>query len=61
MYLNVENTGEYLLCYSIEIAPIKHPSILYMTEIKLEDATKTDLDKTSDMPMKNKDKLRIDK
>ncbi|KAM0731376.1 Hydrocephalus-inducing protein [Formica fusca] len=60
MYLNVENTGEFLLCYFIEIAPIKHPSNLYMTEIKLENAIKTDLDKTSDMPMK-RDKLRIDK
>lgn len=59
MYLDVENIGEYLLSYSIEIAPIKHPFILYMTEIKQEDATKTDLDKT-DMPMK-KDKLRNDK
>ncbi|XP_072764383.1 hydrocephalus-inducing protein homolog [Anoplolepis gracilipes] len=59
MYLNIENTGEFLLRYSIEIAPIKHPSNIYMTEIK-EDPIKTNLDKTTDMPTK-KDKLRIDK
>lgn len=60
MYLNVENTGQFLLHYSIEIPSIKHPSIIYMTEMKLEDAIKNDIDKTTDTPTK-RDKLRIDK
>lgn len=56
----MENTGEFLLYYSIEVAPIKHPSIVYMTETKLEEMIKNDNDKTTDMSTK-KDKLRIDK
>lgn len=60
MYLNVENIGQFLLHYSIEVASIKHPSFIYMTEMKSEDAIKNDIDRTMDTPTK-KDKLRIDK
>nr|XP_034173204.1 hydrocephalus-inducing protein homolog isoform X3 [Osmia lignaria] len=31
MYLNIENTGKYQLCYTI-FNPLKHPSVLYMSQ-----------------------------
>ncbi|XP_011879966.1 PREDICTED: hydrocephalus-inducing protein-like [Vollenhovia emeryi] len=47
LYLNVENIGQFPLHYSIKTAPVKHPSVTYMTEIKTENVIKKDHDKST--------------
>ncbi|XP_036144321.1 LOW QUALITY PROTEIN: hydrocephalus-inducing protein [Monomorium pharaonis] len=60
LYLNVENIGQFPLHYFIKTAPIRHPSVSYMTEIKTENVIKKDHDKSTDTSMR-KDKSRIEK
>jgi len=48
LYLNVENVGQFPFHYSIKIAPIKHPSVGYMTEVRTENVVKKDYDKSID-------------
>lgn len=59
LYLNIENIGQFPLRYSIKPAPIKQPSISYMTEIKTENVIKKD-HKSKDTSSR-KDKLQIEK
>lgn len=60
----MENIGQFPLHYSIKTAPIKHPSVdymtEYMTEIQTEKVIKKDHDKSTDTSTR-KDKSRIEK
>jgi hypothetical protein len=60
MYLNVENIGQFPLQYFITTTFVKHPSVIYMAQVKLEDVNKKNLNKTTNALMK-REKSQIEK